>query len=511
MLRTIVVVASLALFMAACASNSEPPLNQQDGGGADRLAQHDGQQDAPVQEDGPVQHDGASDSPVEDDGGPQDGGQQDAGPATLFADIRYLQQDPSLTGLAPLNSRVRIEGAVVTAVKTGVNRFFIQNASGPKEYSGILVKRSSACPTDLAVGDVLSAIEGTLVEESVYCNIDASVCPTRHSISTVTLCTRGSTGATVPTPLDVTGATLLATTAKYDGLLVHLSDGTLTVGTQPDGGTATTTPLSDNLFAYGLFYSPPGIVPSGTTVTTCIGAIDLYNQQWEVDPRTNADFVLQDWPPDAGIQSDAGQSDGSGQADASSTSDSAPCSTGDVVISQVYGGGGNAGPPAAPYKNDFVELFNRSNAAVDVGAWSVQYASYNGTSWTAVALTGKTIPAGGYLLVQFGGGSTGVALPTADVTNSTNLSATHGKIALVNNATALTTTCPLPSANVVDFVGYGTDPTCSETSKAPAGANDQSVIRKSAGCQDYNDNGYDFAAGAPNPRNSATTAAPCGC
>jgi hypothetical protein len=45
-------------------------------------------------------------------------------------------------------------------------------------------------------------------------------------------------------------------------------------------------------------------------------------------------------------------------------------------ISQVYGGGGNAG---ATYKNDFIEIF-RGDTSVDVSAWSVQYASA-GTSW----------------------------------------------------------------------------------------------------------------------------------
>jgi len=44
----------------------------------------------------------------------------------------------------------------------------------------------------------------------------------------------------------------------------------------------------------------------------------------------------------------------------------------DMVVSQVYGGGGNSG---ATYANDFVELFNRGASAVDLGAWSIQYAS----------------------------------------------------------------------------------------------------------------------------------------
>ena len=42
---------------------------------------------------------------------------------------------------------------------------------------------------------------------------------------------------------------------------------------------------------------------------------------------------------------------------------SALAAPGDVVISQVYGGGGNNG---ATHQNDFIELFNRSSAAVDL-------------------------------------------------------------------------------------------------------------------------------------------------
>src|SRR6266545_4300063 len=52
----------------------------------------------------------------------------------------------------------------------------------------------------------------------------------------------------------------------------------------------------------------------------------------------------------------------------------------DVVISQVYGGGGNAG---APYTHDFVELFNRGSATVSLAGWSVQYTSATGTGTLA--------------------------------------------------------------------------------------------------------------------------------
>src|SRR2546421_9323 len=67
-----------------------------------------------------------------------------------------------------------------------------------------------------------------------------------------------------------------------------------------------------------------------------------------------------------------------------------------VVISQVYGGGGNAG---ATFKNDFIELFNRGNTAVNLSGWSVQYAAAGSTSWSVTNLVG-TIQPGKYYLVQ---------------------------------------------------------------------------------------------------------------
>ena len=62
---------------------------------------------------------------------------------------------------------------------------------------------------------------------------------------------------------------------------------------------------------------------------------------------------------------------------------SAFASPGGVVISQVYGGGGNSG---ATYRNDFIELFNAGPAPVSLNAWSVQYTSSAGARWQVTAL-----------------------------------------------------------------------------------------------------------------------------
>ncbi len=106
-----------------------------------------------------------------------------------------------------------------------------------------------------------------------------------------------------------------------------------------------------------------------------------------------------------------------------------------IVISQVYGGGGNTG---ATLKNDFIEIFNRGNAPVSVTGWSLQYASSAGSTWQRTDLTG-TIQPGQYFLVQQAAGTGGtVNLPTPDATGNINMSATSGKVALVTNQTLLT-------------------------------------------------------------------------
>src|SRR4051794_3318829 len=83
-----------------------------------------------------------------------------------------------------------------------------------------------------------------------------------------------------------------------------------------------------------------------------------------------------------------------------------------IVISQLYGGGGASG---AQYTNDFVELFNRGNTATAINGWSVQYASAGGTNWIVNNLPNATIQPGQYFLIQFASeGNVGNPLPTPD-------------------------------------------------------------------------------------------------
>ncbi len=178
-----------------------------------------------------------------------------------------------------------------------------------------------------------------------------------------------------------------------------------------------------------------------------------------------------------------------------------------VVVSQVYGGGGNSG---ATYRNDFIELFNRGGQPQSLAGWSVQYASSTGTTWQVTNLSG-TIPAGGYFLVQQAAGTGGTTnLPTPDATGSIAMSSSAGKVALVTTTTALTGSCPT-GASLKDFVGYGTANCFEGAAAAPGLTNTTSDSRNGAGCNETNNNNADFTAGSVNPRNSVSANNQCSC
>ncbi len=167
----------------------------------------------------------------------------------------------------------------------------------------------------------------------------------------------------------------------------------------------------------------------------------------------------------------------------------------DVVITEVYGGGGNSG---APYQNDFVELTNNSSAPVDVSGWSIQYASSGGSTWQVTNLTGTIAPGAAYLVQEGAGAGNGQPLPTANATGTTLMSASAGKVALVTNQTALAcgATCHADTG-VKDYVGYGTA-NDSETAPAPGLSNTTSAARTDP-AKDTDNNSVDFAAGNPSP------------
>lgn len=177
-----------------------------------------------------------------------------------------------------------------------------------------------------------------------------------------------------------------------------------------------------------------------------------------------------------------------------------------VVISEVYGGGGNS---SATYSNDYVELYNPTSSSVSLAGMSVQYRSAGGTANPSgvIPLTGSIASHGHYLVGAASGGSTGAAIPTPDVSNTgVNLSATAGTVFLANQTAALTsppTGSVLDNPAIVDLVGFGTSNTF-ERSVAPAGSNTAAVAR-TVESTDTDNNGADFTAKAPAPENTSTS------
>lgn len=182
----------------------------------------------------------------------------------------------------------------------------------------------------------------------------------------------------------------------------------------------------------------------------------------------------------------------------------------DIVISQVYAGGGNTG---ASFANDFVELFNRGPAPVDVGGWSVQYASAGSASWQATALSGTIAPGRFYLVSLASTAAVGGALPKADLTGTTNLAASGGKVALVRGLAELTCGASAGSCSksslVADLVGYGAATDYEGAKPAPALDSGTAAVRAGNGCTDTDSSAGDFTAATAAPRNSAATARTC--
>lgn len=166
---------------------------------------------------------------------------------------------------------------------------------------------------------------------------------------------------------------------------------------------------------------------------------------------------------------------------------------GSVLVSEVYGGGGNSG---ATLTHDFIELANRGGSAVDVTGWSVRYYSAAGSLGGSTTLSGSVAAGGRYLVQEAKGAGGSAALPTPDATGSVAMSATSGRVDLY-----------AADGTLVDRVGFGSSAT-SETAPAPTLSNTESATRRSI-CTDTDDNAADFAASTPTPASSAAALEPC--
>jgi hypothetical protein len=182
----------------------------------------------------------------------------------------------------------------------------------------------------------------------------------------------------------------------------------------------------------------------------------------------------------------------------------------DVVISQIYGGGGTNS--SGLYNRDYIELYNRGLTDVNINFWSVQYAGTSNTTWNMVQLFG-TIPVGGHFLIAGAlSFSSSQDLPVPpDIDSDLEVFAANGRVALVQHDLSIATRCnndPSTCASgdplMADFVGYGTAISWDGNGQAPSPGTQFALWRRGDGCTDTNDNKADFTVSPPQPRNSSS-------
>ena len=179
----------------------------------------------------------------------------------------------------------------------------------------------------------------------------------------------------------------------------------------------------------------------------------------------------------------------------------------DVMISGVYGGGGNGG---APYNKDYIELFNNTEAPINLEGYTLYYGAAAGNFNNTNSLTfpeGAVIEAKSFMLIAADGGATGADLPDPCFTHPANLSGTAGKVLLLSENIG-TVTNPSNMAGIaaipgyVDYVPYGTTAVPVFGTATANLSNTTAAHRKyNEGTMQYTFNvGDDFTVGAPNPK-----------
>ena len=174
-----------------------------------------------------------------------------------------------------------------------------------------------------------------------------------------------------------------------------------------------------------------------------------------------------------------------------------------VVISEVYGGGGNSG---ATYTHDFIELYNPTGSAISLTGWSVQYRSAAGTAASVTNLTRQH---------RRGWRTTWSRRPREPERawrcrpptppERSRWRGAAGVVFLANNTTPVNTVqgdfanAAVRPANVIDTVGYGTTSTTYETTNTAVNLTSATSAQRAANGADSNQNNPDFTEATPTP------------
>lgn len=129
----------------------------------------------------------------------------------------------------------------------------------------------------------------------------------------------------------------------------------------------------------------------------------------------------------------------------------------ELMITEVYGGGGNAG---ASYRSDFVELYNPRKEPVFMNNWSLQYYSATGQlpSRSLIFPPNTFMEGYSHFLISLSSGETGEELILPDLVTNMPISASSGKILLfrtMGNQELIDLDNILSNEFLVDYLPYG--------------------------------------------------------
>ncbi len=185
-----------------------------------------------------------------------------------------------------------------------------------------------------------------------------------------------------------------------------------------------------------------------------------------------------------------------------------------VIITQVYGGGGNSG---SVYKSDFIELYNTSNTDVDISGWTLYYlgATSSSTSIKYDFPSNTIIKAGKYFALKCadGTGTQPAWSIVFDGTSTLALGGTAGKVILLRSNAAFTLSSTptieeiINNVNFADYVPYGTTALPIWGSAMSSSTTSTTAAKRKFvnGRYQYSKNiGNDFEIVTAEPRNSST-------
>jgi hypothetical protein len=186
----------------------------------------------------------------------------------------------------------------------------------------------------------------------------------------------------------------------------------------------------------------------------------------------------------------------------------------DVIITQVYGGGGNSG---AFYKSDFIELFNSTNSDVNISGWSLYYLGATSTTTIKYEFPSNTIiKAGKYLALKCadGTGTQPAWSIVFDGISTLALGGTAGKLILLKSNAAFTLSATptieeiINNVDFADYVPYGTTavPIWGSAMASNIASSTAAKRKFVNGKYQYTKNiGNDFEVGIAEPHNSTMT------